>query len=111
MPWRMRISARRAPPVAHAYLEWAAPSCKAYPSVALVTDAEAATIRVFYEQRGEFAAAVELRRLFPAVTVNAQAQECARAIAGWQPLPPAALPSGSPKLAHTGHANARRSSA
>ena len=39
-----------------------------------------------FEQRGEFAAAIELRRLFPGVTNNAQAQECARTIAGWKPL-------------------------
>lgn len=32
-------------------------------------------------------AAVELRRLFPGVTDNAQARECARVIAGWKPLP------------------------
>jgi len=32
-----------------------------------VTEDEAATIRAVYEQRGEFAAAVELRRLFPRV--------------------------------------------
>jgi hypothetical protein len=32
------------------------------------------------------AAAVELRRLFPGVTDNAQARECARAIAGWKLL-------------------------
>jgi len=53
----------------------------------VVTEAEAAAIRAVFEERGEFAAAVELRRLFPAVTDNAKARECARAIAGWQPLP------------------------
>jgi hypothetical protein len=52
-----------------------------------VTEAEAAAIRAAFEQRGEFAAAVELRRLFPAVADNAQARECARTIAGWKPLP------------------------
>jgi hypothetical protein len=40
-----------------------------------------------YEQRGEFSAAVELRRLFPAVTDTAQARACVRTIAGWKPLP------------------------
>jgi hypothetical protein len=49
-----------------------------------VTEAEAAAIRAVYQQRGEFAAAVELRRLFPGITDNAQARECA----GWQPLRP-----------------------
>jgi hypothetical protein len=33
-------------------------------------------------------AAVELRRLFPAITDTAQARACARTIAGWKPLPP-----------------------
>jgi hypothetical protein len=53
----------------------------------VVTDAEAAAIRAVYEQCGEFAAAIELRRLFPGITDNAQARKCARTIAGWQPLP------------------------
>jgi hypothetical protein len=53
----------------------------------VVTETEAAAIRAAYEQRGEFAAAVELRRLFPGVTDTTQARECARAIAGWKPLP------------------------
>jgi len=34
----------------------------------VVTEDEAAAIRAVFEQRGEFAAAVELRRLFPGVT-------------------------------------------
>ncbi len=53
----------------------------------VVTEAEAAAIRAVYEQRGEFSAAIELRRLFPAITDNAQARACARTIAGWKPLP------------------------
>jgi hypothetical protein len=53
----------------------------------VVSEAEAAAIRAIFEQRGEFAAAVELRRLFPGVLDNADARECARAIAGWRPLP------------------------
>ena len=32
----------------------------------VVTEADAAAIRAVYQQRGEFAAAVELRRRFPA---------------------------------------------
>jgi hypothetical protein len=52
----------------------------------VVTEADAAAIPAVYEQRGEFAAAVELR-LFPGVTDNAQARMCARTIAGWKPLP------------------------
>jgi hypothetical protein len=53
----------------------------------VVSEAEAAAIRAVYEQRGEFAAAIELRRRFPGITDNAQAQEWARTIAGWKPLP------------------------
>jgi hypothetical protein len=53
----------------------------------VVTEAEADAIRAVYEHRGEFAAAVELRRRFPGVTDNAQARACARTIAGWKPLP------------------------
>ena len=34
----------------------------------VVTEAEAAMIRAAFEQHGEFSAAVELRRLFPAIT-------------------------------------------
>jgi hypothetical protein len=70
----------------------------------VVTEAEAAAIRAVYQQRGELSAAIELRRLFPGITSNAQARECARTIAGWQPLrpvkrlptpPPGALRSGA----------------
>jgi len=54
----------------------------------VVTEADAAAIRAVYEQRGEFAAAIELRRRFPGITDNAQARECVRTIAGWKPLRP-----------------------
>ena len=53
----------------------------------VVTEEDAAAIRAVYQQRGEFAAAIELRRRFPGITDNAQARECARTIAGWKPLP------------------------
>ena len=53
----------------------------------VISEAEAAAIRTAYEQRGEFSAAIELRRLFPGITDNAQARECVRTIAGWRPLP------------------------
>jgi hypothetical protein len=52
----------------------------------VVTEAEAAAIRAVYQQRGEFSAALELRRLFPGITDNAQAREWARSIAGWKPM-------------------------
>ena len=48
------------------------------PTMFVVTEADAAAIRAVYEQRGEFAAAVELRRRFPGITDNALARECAR---------------------------------
>jgi hypothetical protein len=51
-----------------------------------VTEADAAAIRAAFEQGGEFAAAAELRRLFPGVT-DAEARQCARTIAAWRPLP------------------------
>jgi hypothetical protein len=43
------------------------------PAMFVITEAEAAAIRAVYEQRGEFAAAVELRRRFPGITDNAGA--------------------------------------
>jgi hypothetical protein len=52
----------------------------------VVTEEEAAAVRAAFDQRGELAAAVELRRLFPGITDNAQARACARTIAGWKPL-------------------------
>jgi hypothetical protein len=53
----------------------------------VVTEAEAAAIRTAFDEGGEFAAAVELRRLFPGITDMADAKACARTIAGWEPLP------------------------
>jgi hypothetical protein len=53
----------------------------------VVTEADAAAIRAAFARGGELSAAVELRRLFPGVTSTMQAQEFARAIAGWKPLP------------------------
>jgi hypothetical protein len=58
------------------------------PGMFVVTEADVAAIRAVYQQRGEFAAAIELRRRFPGITDNAQARECARTIAGWKPLRP-----------------------
>ena len=57
------------------------------PVMFVVTEEDEAAIRAFCEQRGEFAAAIELRQRFPDVTDNAQARVCARSIAGWKPLP------------------------
>jgi hypothetical protein len=60
------------------------------PSV-LAAGADVAAIRAVYQQRGEFSAAVELRRRFPGITDNVQARVSARTIASWKPLA-AALP-------------------
>jgi hypothetical protein len=51
------------------------------PGMFVVTEAEAAAIRAAFDHGGELSAAVELRRLFPGVTDNAQARP-AGAIAG-----------------------------
>ena len=44
----------------------------------VVSEAAAAAIRTAFDRGGELSAAVELRRLFPGETDNAQARECAR---------------------------------
>ena len=67
------------------------------PGMFCVSETEAAAIRTAYEQEGELSAAIELRRLFPGITDNAKARECARTIASWTPLPPP--PSQPPKKA------------
>ena len=54
----------------------------------MVNEAEAAAIRRAYEEGGEFAAVIELRRHFPGLIDNANARLCARTIASWSPLPP-----------------------
>jgi hypothetical protein len=53
----------------------------------VITEADAAAIRALYQQRGELSAAIELRRRFPGILDNVQAQECARTIANWKPRP------------------------
>jgi hypothetical protein len=60
------------------------------PTMFIVSEEAATAIRTAYEQDGELSAAVELRRLFPGITENAAARECARTIASWKPLPAAA---------------------
>jgi hypothetical protein len=52
----------------------------------VVSEEDAAAIRAAFDQGGEFAAAVELRRRFPGIADNAHARDCARAIARWTPL-------------------------
>jgi len=64
----------------------------------VVTEADAAAICAVYQQRGELSAVLELRRLFPGITDNAQARECARTIAGWKPLRPVKRMPKPPRL-------------
>ena len=52
----------------------------------VVSEDDAATICAAFDRGGELAAAIELRRLFPAITDNEHARRCARTIAGWTPL-------------------------
>ena len=59
---------------------------------------DAAAIRTIFQQRGELPAVVELRRLFPGITDNMLARECARTIAGWQPLRPVKRLPKPPRL-------------
>ena len=58
-----------------------------FPTMFVVTEADAAAIRTVYEQDGELSAAIELRRRFPGITDNENARRCARSIAGWTPQP------------------------
>ena len=53
----------------------------------IVSEEAATAIRAAYEQEDELSAAIELRRLFPGITDNAAAQECARTIAIWKRMP------------------------
>jgi hypothetical protein len=50
-----------------------------------VSEAERAAIREAYDQGGELAASVELRRLFPGLANNENTRICARTIASWRP--------------------------
>jgi hypothetical protein len=52
----------------------------------VISEEVAAAIRAAFHEDGELAAAVELRRRFPGITDTVKARECARTIAGWEPL-------------------------
>ena len=52
-----------------------------------VDEATAEAIRRACTEDGELSAVVELRRHFPGIVDNENTRLCARAIAGWQPLP------------------------
>jgi hypothetical protein len=53
----------------------------------VVDEKTAAAIRRAWEEGGELAGIVELRRHFPLITDNANARRCVRAIVGWTPRP------------------------
>jgi hypothetical protein len=52
-----------------------------------VDEQTAEAIRRAFNESGELAAVVELRRHFPLIRDNEQARACVRTIAGWKPLP------------------------
>ncbi len=51
----------------------------------VVDEETAAAIRRAWEEGGELAGVVELRRHFPLIADNAHARLCVRAIVGWTP--------------------------
>jgi hypothetical protein len=53
----------------------------------VVDEETAAAIRRAWEEGGELAGVVELRRHFPLIADNAHARLCVRAIVGWGPRP------------------------
>jgi hypothetical protein len=57
------------------------------PLMFCISEAEGAAIRAIFHERGEFSAAVELRRLYPGITDAEQVRECVRTIVGWRSLP------------------------
>lgn len=67
--------------------------CGILPGMFTVSESEAEAIRRAFHESGEWAAVVELRRLFPVFTNNPEALRCVRAIAGWSPLPEKAPPA------------------
>ena len=52
-----------------------------------ISDADVAAIVAASERGGQFAATVEVRRLFPGIPDNAEARRIALIIAGWEPMP------------------------
>ncbi len=51
----------------------------------VVDEATAQTIRRAWNEGGEFAGVVELRRHFPLITDPTRARSCVQAIVGWAP--------------------------
>ena len=55
------------------------------PGMFVVDDATAEAIRHIWQEQGELAALVELRRHFPLIADNARARLCLQAIVAWTP--------------------------
>lgn len=53
-----------------------------------VDEATTEAIRRAFDEGGELAAAIELRRHFPLLNDNAHARQCVRAILTWKPITP-----------------------
>lgn len=62
----------------------------------VVTEADAAAIRVAFQEEGELSAIIELRRRFPGID-RAKARDCARTIAGWRSSPKVPCPVVPPR--------------
>jgi len=52
-----------------------------------ISDKDIAAIQAAFERGGQFAAAIEVRRLFPGIPDNAEARRIALIIAGWELMP------------------------
>jgi hypothetical protein len=52
----------------------------------MVDEKTAEAIRRAYEESGELAGVVELRRHYPLLVDNDHARHCVRMIAGWRPI-------------------------
>ena len=52
-----------------------------------ISDKDIAAIVAASERGGQFAATVEVRRLFPGIPDNAEARRIALIIAGWEAIP------------------------
>ena len=73
-----RATTRRLPPTVRVPI---------LPACSLSAKLKPAKFGAAFDHGGELAAAVELRRLFPGITDNAEARAAARTIAAWKPLP------------------------
>lgn len=59
-----------------------------------LSEDEIASICAAFDTGGEFAASVELRRLFPGITDLQKARQCVRTIVGWS-RPASAIQKGA----------------